>query len=566
MNGNDPNDTDNTDDLGQPGVSSRPKDRLFTAHESNITRRESAVINYEAAVLRREKWVAARENAVALREQAADLREGKTTLHEQEIRTAETTQAASDDHIKLLQQVNAQLVTASISAHKQAELAETGKIQMDYLAHHDSLTGLPNRMLLQDRLVQAIEMARRQGSQLAVMFMDLDLFKDINDSFGHAVGDQLLQLVAQCLVSCARQSDTISRQGGDEFVLLLPTIERAEDAALCAQKMLAALARPHHTDQGDLSISVSIGISIYPGDGQDTETLIKNADTAMFYAKENGRNNYKFFEQNMNVRVVNTQCIEAGLHQALERQEFVLHYQPKINLHSGKITGAEALIRWQHPEQGLLPSGQFVAIAEACGLIQSIDRWVLREACRQIQSWRQAGLPPITVAVNISSPEFRAKDFLDSIRATLDETGIEPRSLEIEFTENILMRDVKFTDPLLNAIEDLSVRIAVDDYGTGFSSLIYLKQFPIDTLKIDQSLVKQMTSNPDTASIVSAMISMAKKLKVRVIAEGVETPEQYTALQAQHCDEGQGYFFGRPMAAEAFATLLKTGISPALLN
>jgi len=309
-----------------------------------------------------------------------------------------------------------------------------------------------------------------------------------------------------------------------------------------------------------------MGISIYPDDGMDAETLIKSADTAMFYAKENGRNNYKFFEQDMNVRAVNTQCIEAGLHQALERQEFVLHYQPKINLHSGKITGAEALIRWQHPEQGLLPSGQFVAIAEACGLIQSIDRWVLREACRQIQSWRQAGLPPITVAVNISSPEFRAKDFLDSIRATLDETGIEPRSLEIEFTENILMRDVKFTDPLLNAIEDLSVRIAVDDYGTGFSSLIYLKQFPIDTLKIDQSLVKQMTSNPDTASIVSAMISMAKKLKVRVIAEGVETPEQYTALQAQHCDEGQGYFFGRPMAAEAFATLLKTGISPALLN
>jgi diguanylate cyclase len=309
MNGNDPNDTDNTDDLGQPGVSSQPKNRLFSAHESNITRRKSAVITYETAVLRREKLVAARENAVALREQAADLREGKTTSHEQEIPAAETTQAASDDHIKLLQQANAQLVTASINAHKQAEQAETGKIRMDYLAHHDSLTGLPNRMLLQDRLGQAFELARRQGWQLAVMFMDLDRFKDINDSLGHAVGDQLLQLVAQCLVSCVRQSDTISRQGGDEFVLLLPTIERAEDAALCAQKMLMALALPHHTDRGELLISASIGISIYPGDGQDAETLIKNADTAMYYAKKNGRNNYRFFEQDMNAMTVQPQSI-----------------------------------------------------------------------------------------------------------------------------------------------------------------------------------------------------------------------------------------------------------------
>ena len=434
------------------------------------------------------------------------------------------------------------------------------------MAHHDVLTGLPNRMLLQDRLGQTIELARRQGRQLAVMFMDLDRFKDINDSLGHTVGDQLLQSVAQRLLGCVRHSDTISRQGGDEFVLLLSNIERAEDAGLSAQKMLAALALPHHIDGHDLHISVSIGISIYPDDGQDAETLIKNADTAMYYAKENGRNNYKFFEQNMDVRAVERQSIEASLHHALERQEFVLHYQPKINLHSGTIVGVEALIRWQHPEQGLLPPAQFVPIAEDCGLIQPIDRWVLREACRQIQAWRQAGLPPITVAVNTSSLEFRAKDFLENIRATLEETGLEPHYLEIELTESILMHDAKFTDSLLQALTDLGVKLAIDDYGTGFSSLSYLKRFPIDTLKIDQSFVNLMTSDPDYASIVSAMISIGKKLKLRVIAEGVETPEQYTALQVQHCDVGQGYFFGRPMAAEALATLLKTGISPTLLN
>ena len=304
MNGNDQDDTYDTDEPGQPGVTGQPKDRLLAAHENDITRMENAVIEREAAVIRREKLVTARENTVALREKAADLREGKATSHEQAIRAAGTTQAAFDDHLIMLQQANAHLVITSIEAHKQAEQAETGKIRMDYLAHHDSLTGLPNRMLLQDRLGQAFELARRQGWQLAVMFMDLDRFKDINDSLGHAVGDQLLQLVAQCLVSCVRQSDTISRQGGDEFVLLLPTIERAEDAALCAQKMLMALALPHHTDRGELLISASIGISIYPGDGQDAETLIKNADTAMYYAKKNGRNNYRFFEQDMNALTV----------------------------------------------------------------------------------------------------------------------------------------------------------------------------------------------------------------------------------------------------------------------
>ncbi|GCB02317.1 diguanylate cyclase/phosphodiesterase (GGDEF & EAL domains) with PAS/PAC sensor(s) [Sulfuriferula multivorans] len=502
-----------------------------------------------------------REGAAQAREGEAHVREGAATAREREIRAAEMTQAASDDQMIRLRQVNAHLVTATIEAHKLAEQVETAKVELDHLAHHDVLTDLPNRILLQDRLGQAIELARRQGRQLAVMFMDLDQFKHINDSLGHAVGDQLLQSVAQRLVGCVRHSDTVSRQGGDEFVLLLPYIEHAEDAALSAQKMLAALALPHSIDRHDLHIGVSIGISIYPDDGQDAETLIKNADTAMYHAKENGRNNYKFFEQDMNARAVQRQSIEACLRRALERQEFVLHYQPKINLHSGAIVGVEALIRWQHPQHGLLPPAQFVPIAEDCGLILPIGRWVLREACLQARAWQDAGLQPITVAVNTSAIEFRAKDFLENVRATLADTGLEPRYLELELTESVLMRDAASTDSMLHALAGLGVKLAIDDFGTGYSSLSYLKQFPIDTLKIDQSFVNQITSNPDDATIVSAVIGMGKSLRQSVIAEGVETAEQYAFLLGQQCDEGQGYYFGHPVAAEALATLLQTGIS-----
>ncbi|MHB1290561.1 MAG: putative bifunctional diguanylate cyclase/phosphodiesterase [Sulfuricella sp.] len=577
MNRNDNDGASEPNDPGQPGVASQPKDSLPTALEKDITRRESAVIDDEAAVLSREKSAAAREDAADLREDAAhlregaaqtregeaDAREGAATSRERKIRAAET-QAASGDHIIMLQQANANLATATIETHKLAEQVQTTKAQLDHLAHHDVLTDLPNRILLQDRLGQAIELARIQGRQLAVMFMDLDQFKHINDSLGHAVGDQLLQSVAQRLVDCVPHSDTVSRQGGDEFVLLLPYIKHAEDAALSAQKMLAALALPHRIDRHDLHIGASIGISIYPDDGEDAETLIKCADSAMYHAKESGRNNYKFFEQSMNVRAVERQSIESGLRRALERQEFVLYYQPKINLQSGAIVGVEALIRWQHPQRGLLSPAQFIAIAEDCGLILPIGRWVLREACNQARAWIQAGLPPIIIAVNTSAPEFRAKDFLENIRATLAETRLEPRYLELELTESILMRDAESTDSVLHAIADLGVKLAIDDFGTGYSSLSYLRKFPIDTLKIDQSFVNQMTSNPDDAAIVGAVIGMAKSLRLRVIAEGVETPEQYAFLLAQHCDEGQGYYFGRPVVAEALATLLQTGVSPTL--
>jgi predicted signal transduction protein with EAL and GGDEF domain len=365
--------------------------------------------------------------------------------------------------------------------------------------------------------------------------------------------------VAQRLVGCVRQSDTVSRQGGDEFVLLLTHIEQAEDAALSAQKMLAAIALPHHIDRHDLHVGVSIGISIYPDDGQDAETLIKNADTAMYHAKESGRNTYTFFEPGMNARAIQRQSIEASLRLALEQQEFVLHYQPKINLQSGAIVGVEALVRWQHPQHGLLLPGQFIPVAEDCGLILPLGRWVLLEACLQARAWQDAGLPPITIAVNVSAAEFHAGDFIENLRATLAESRLESRYLELELTENVLMRDAEFTDSVLYALADLGVKLAIDNFGTGYSSLSYLRKFPINTLKIDRSFVSRMTRHPDDASIVTTVIGMGKSLQQRVIAEGVETPEQAAFLLAELCDEGQGYFFGRPVEAGALAVLLQTG-------
>ncbi|WP_436394972.1 putative bifunctional diguanylate cyclase/phosphodiesterase [Acidithiobacillus ferriphilus] len=470
--------------------------------------------------------------------------------------------AALDEHILQLQQANEHLVVATIKAHELTDQIQAAREQMDYTAQHDALTGLPNRLLLQDRLGQAIEAARRQERPLAVMFLDLDRFKYVNDSLGHAIGDQLLQSVAQRLKSGLRHSDTISRQGGDEFIVLLPNIEHVEDAALSADKILAALTPPHRIGEHEFHISVSIGISIYPDDGQDTEILLKSADAAMYYAKENGRNTYKFFEQEMNARVVQRQSIETGLRRALERQEFVLHYQPVIHLLSGKTVGVEALIRWQHPERGILLPEEFVPIAEECGLILPMGRWVLHEACSQAQAWIQAGFPPITVAINTSAFEFRGKNFVENIRATLAETGLAPHFLELEMTETVLMSDSVSTNSVLNALVDMGIKLAIDDFGTGYSSLSYLRQYPVDALKIDQSFVGQMTSSADGAAIVSAVISLGINLKKRTVAEGIETAEQHALLLALHCDEGQGYYFSPPVPAGEFAALLQSDVLP----
>jgi EAL domain-containing protein (putative c-di-GMP-specific phosphodiesterase class I) len=356
----------------------------------------------------------------------------------------------------------------------------------------------------------------------------------------------------------------VSRLGGDEFVIVLSELDHVQDAAITASKVLAALAAPHTIGGHDLDVTVSIGVSAFPSDGQDAETLIKNADTAMYHAKENGRNSYQFFEKDMNVRAVELQAVEGSLRHALERQQFVLHYQPKVNLETGVITGAEALVRWVRPDRGLVPPVQFVPIAEDSGLILPIGQWILREACRQARAWLDAGLGPMPVAVNISTVEFRSRHFLEGIRAILLETGLEPSLLELELTESVLMQHPESTASVLRALKSIGVRLAVDDFGTGYSSLSYLRRFPIDVLKLDQSFLHDIAS-PETkdAAIVSAVITMGKSLKHRIVAEGVETPEQLRFLQAHRCDEGQGFYFSPPVAPEQFAEFLAGGTSSA---
>ena len=360
-----------------------------------------------------------------------------------------------------------------------------------------------------------------------------------------------------------RGSDTVSRQGGDEFVVLLSEVEQSEDAAITARRMLQAVAEAHSIDQHDLHVTTSIGVSVYPDDGLDAETLIKNADTAMYQAKENGRQSYQFFKPAMNVRAVERQSIEESLRRALERQEFALHYQPKINLRTGEITGAEALIRWTHPARGLVSPAQFIPVAEDCGLILPIGNWVLREACKQARAWVDAGLPLGTMAVNISAMEFRDENFLEGVFAILRETGLDPRLLELELTESVLMKRAESAASILKTLRARGVQIAVDDFGTGYSSLSYLRKFPIDALKIDQSFVRQITTAPDETTIVTAVISMGRSLKLRVVAEGVETQEELAFLQTHQCDEAQGYYFSRPVLPQQFAELLKTGIPEA---
>ena len=439
--------------------------------------------------------------------------------------------------------------------------AQAMSMKMAYLAQHDFLTDLPNRVLLNDRITQAITLAKRHSGHLAVLFLDLDNFKHINDSLGHAVGDLLLQSVACGLVECVRSSDTVSRQGGDEFVILVTENKHAENAALTAEKILSALAASHSIANHELCVTTSIGISVYPADGQDAESLIKNADTAMYCAKEKGRNNYQFFESDMNVRAVERQIIEVNLRSALKQHEFVVYYEPKVDLASGLITGAEALIRWIHPQWGMVLPDRFVAIAEDCGLIVPIGRWVLWQACMQAKAWLDAGLRSISVSVNISAMEFRHKGFVAEVRAIVDEVGLEPCLLQLEITESVLMSDAETSIVILHQLKEMGVKLAVDDFGTGYSSLNYLKKFPIDVLKIDRSFVCDIGSAGSDGVIAHTVIALGASLKLQVVAEGVEKEEQLTFLKDKHCEEGQGYLFGRPMDAEQFTALLVSGKS-----
>jgi diguanylate cyclase (GGDEF)-like protein len=439
--------------------------------------------------------------------------------------------------------------------------------EIAHTAEHDVLTGLPNRMLLNDRISQAIAAARRHVKQVAVLVLDVDGFKHINDSLGHSVGDQLLQSVAQRLLECARPLDTVSRQGGDEFVALISELTHPRAASIMAGRMLRAVAEPHLIGEHQLHVTASIGVSVFPDDGVNAETLIKNAETAMYQAKENGRRRYQFFTASMNVRAVMRQSIEEGLRRALERQEFELHYQPKIDVKSGVITGAEALIRWAHPVRGWISPADFIPVAEDCALIVPIGRWVLRQACEQARAWLDAGLPATPMAVNVSAMEFQNEGFLQGLLQVVRESGWDPRLLELELTESVLMKHVEATIELLQALRQSGVRVALDDFGTGYSSLSYLRRFPIDSLKIDRSFIQQIASGPADAAIVTAVISMARSLNLRVVAEGVETLQELQFLQARECDEVQGYYFSAPLPAAKFASLLATGIAaPALAS
>jgi diguanylate cyclase (GGDEF)-like protein len=439
-----------------------------------------------------------------------------------------------------------------------ADATRTITEQMTHAAEHDALTGLPNRLLLNESIDRAISFAQRHEIQFAVLVLDLDGFKHINDSLGHPTGDKLLQSLAKRLVQCVRSTDTVSRQGGDEFVVLLSEIDHPQDAVSMSRRLLDVVAGATSIEKHDLHITASIGVSIYPDDGRDAETLIKNADTAMFHAKENGRQSFQFFRSAMNVQAVERQMIEEHLRRALERQEFTLHYQPKIDIATGMVTGVEALIRWTHPTLGSISPGQFIPVAESCGLIAPIGDWVLREACAQAQAWAKAGLPMLTVAVNVSAMQFRNETFLDDLRAILSETGLDPRYLELELTEGALMKQAELTASMLSTLRESGVRVAVDDFGTGYSSLSYLRKFPLDAIKIDQSFVGQITTVPDETVIVRAIISMGRSLNLRVIAEGVETQEQLDFLKAHRCDEAQGYFFSRPVPPQELVKFLET--------
>ncbi|MFN3712774.1 MAG: EAL domain-containing protein [Alcanivoracaceae bacterium] len=469
-------------------------------------------------------------------------------------------EAAIEDSAAPIHDRDGKVSGAVIVFHDVSQSREMAS-KMAHQARHDFLTGLPNRAQLMERLSQAIGLARRHKKQVALMFLDLDNFKYVNDSLGHAIGDRLLQSVAERLLENVRSTDMVCRHGGDEFVILLDEIENPQGADLVAETLISAFSTPHVIDGQELPVTMSIGISVYPEDGEDESALISSADTAMFHAKASGRNIYRFYSPDMNINATHRIAVQSRLHRALREREFRLYYQPQINLTSGAITGAEALLRWQDPDFGLIYPDQFVEIAEECKLIITIGRWALREACNQVRTWQAAGLHVVPVTVNISALEFKQPGFIEYVTKILIETGIAPELLELELTETVLMHDAESSACVLTALKALGVRLAIDDFGTGYSSLSYLKRFPIDTLKIDQSFVQDIVNNSDGATIVAAVIGLGKNLNQRVIAEGVETTEQLSFLRKQKCQEGQGFHFCHAVPAEAFGQLLETEIA-----
>ncbi|EGF31041.1 EAL/GGDEF/PAS/PAC-domain containing protein [Oxalobacteraceae bacterium IMCC9480] len=451
--------------------------------------------------------------------------------------------AVRDSHHAVLNYIG---IVTDISDRKASEE------QMRHLAEHDFLTGLPNRVLLLDRLQQAIAVAERSRTRLAVLFLDLDRFKNINDSFGHHVGDKLLQTVAERLKKCVRGIDTVSRLGGDEFVIMLVDTGSGEPIAHVAGKILQAIGTPYSIEGCEFSVTTCIGVSTYPADGTDMDVLIKSADTAMYHAKSKGSNRYQFFNNDMNTRVVERIVLEHSLRSALKSSEFILEYQPQIHIASNRLIGAEALIRWRHPTLGRMMPDRFITVAEECGLIVPIGDWALRQACLQARAWQDQGLE-LVMAVNLSVAQFHQQNLVRSVTDALQAARLEPQWLQLEITESIMMEEAKGAIDMLRSLRDLGIRLAIDDFGTGFSSLSYLKRIPIDKLKIDQSFVRDITLDPEDAAIINAIIVMAKSLNLTVIAEGVETLEQFRFLEAHGCDEYQGFLASKVLSVADFS-------------
>ena len=436
--------------------------------------------------------------------------------------------------------------------------------QVQFLAYYDILTGLPNRTLFRDRLATALAGARRENCKLALLFLDLDGFKIINDSLGHSVGDLLLQEVADRLRKWGREQDTVARLGGDEFLITLTQVRDLSDVAVAAERLMDVMATAFVVQGHSLNVSCSVGVSIFPEHGTDCETLIKNADAAMYGAKDRGRNNFRFFAEDMNVHAMERLSLERSLRFALEREEMFLVYQPQMDVATGRIIGLEALLRWQHPELGLVPPDKFIRIAENSGLIVSIGEWVLRTACRQARKWQDEGLPAVSVAVNVSAVQFRQQGFCALISRVLQETGLAPQYLELELTESLLLANADVTLSVLKELKSMGLTLAIDDFGTGYSSFSYLRQFQVSKIKIDRLFIRDVTVNPDDAAIATAIISMAKGLKLRVIAEGVENEAQMSFLRSHQCDEIQGYYFSKPLAVDAVAGKLRGTVAQAM--
>lgn len=458
--------------------------------------------------------------------------------------------AASIGYVEFL--IEAVLAVGMIACllEDEREAAALASIEIEHLAYHDALTGLPNRPLFIDRLIVAIAQAHRSNQKIAVFFLDLDRFKEINDSLGHSTGDQLLRSVAERIRRCIREGDTVARFGGDEFTLLIPNVEKIEDAAKIAQKIIDTLKIPFMIHERELFATTSIGISLYPSDGADAETLVRNADAAMYRAKESGRDRYQIYAPAMNARALERLALENMLRRALSNRELLLHYQPLIDMRTERVVGFEALARWRHPELGLLLPAHFISTAETSGLIVPIGQWVLQEACRQVKSWQRKLGKNLIVAVNLSARQFSQPDLIDQIRAVLHETNFDPTCLELEITESSAMHNAENTIHMLRELKRLGVRIAMDDFGTGYSSLNYLKRFPIDTLKLDQSFVKDVMDDPVAAAIVSSVIALSHDLELAVVAEGVETAEQLAFLRNHGCDRIQGFFYSKPLAED----------------